>query len=336
MEKMGNILSEKTDLPLVSVIVPVYNVKGYLEECIDSITGQSYKKLEIIIIDDGSDDGSGDICDSFTDERIRVFHQENKGQSCARNLGLKHAKGEIISFIDADDKIGTYMIEGLLDNLLTYDVPVSSCGYTRDPKRFTDRIRSRGRLYDKKEALAHFLDHYGFRMSVSNKLYRRELFENVRFPEGEYFEDTKVTYLLLKEADALYHVDDPMYLYNIREDSTTELPFSKRNYDKMRVINFIMRDCRAYDREVFHRLYPGYAAYVLSFINSAIRDGKRVTKQEEKLKRFLSGKTGIIFRAGGICRSVRLGLLLFRFSPKLYRRFYSFYSMNFRKSGIVR
>lgn len=318
------------------MIVPVFNGKDYLEDCIHSITGQSYTNLEIIIIDDGSYDGSEVLCESFTDDRIRVFHQENKGQSCARNVGLLHAKGEVISFIDADDRVGREMIEGLLKNMFDHEVPVSSCGYTRDPARFTERIRTQGRRYEQKEALAHFLDHYGFRMSVSNKLYRRELFDEIRFPEGEYYEDTKVTYLILKKANALYHVDDMMYLYHDRPGSTTNLPFSRRNYDKLRGINFIMRDLKEWDRDLLPRLYPGYAAYVLSFVNSAIRDGKRVSKQEKKLQRFLSGKMRDILRAEGFYRSVILGLVLFRISPDLYRVFYSWYGRRFRQAGIVR
>ena len=121
-------------LPLISIIVPVYNVKNYLEKCLQSICGQTYKNLEIILIDDGSSDGSGELCDLFAqrDGRIRVFHQANAGQSAARNRGLAVAQGEFLGFVDSDDWIESDMYEFLYRLLKENEADISICSHYRD------------------------------------------------------------------------------------------------------------------------------------------------------------------------------------------------------------
>ncbi|MDE6701429.1 MAG: glycosyltransferase, partial [Acetatifactor sp.] len=152
--------------PLITVIVPVYNIMEYLPRCVDSICGQTYEKLEILLVDDGSTDGTGALCDELAakDARIRVFHQQNGGSSSARNLGLDHASGEYIGFVDSDDYIDKNMYRSLYDAIVTYDVRVAQIGRDeRDeqgnrlpdicvPPRKAERIGSRDFL---KELLMH-------------------------------------------------------------------------------------------------------------------------------------------------------------------------------------
>ena len=123
----------KSKTPLVSVIVPVYNVKDYLKDCLNSIVLQSYSHMEILLIDDGSTDGSGDICDEYAkkDSRIKVFHQKNLGLSAARNVGLNHMNGEYLTFVDSDDTISKFFLELLLKEILMYQVDMVVCDYLR-------------------------------------------------------------------------------------------------------------------------------------------------------------------------------------------------------------
>ena len=127
----ANKVSNMEGLPLISIIIPVYNVNEYLEKCLCSVCGQTYKNLEIIVVDDGSTDGSGEICDMFaeTDSRIKVIHQVNKGQSCARNEGLTIARGEYIGFVDSDDWIDPDMYEFLYHLLVDNDADISVCAH---------------------------------------------------------------------------------------------------------------------------------------------------------------------------------------------------------------
>lgn len=181
--------------PLITVIVPVYNIKEYLPRCVASICGQTYDKLEILLVDDGSTDGTGVLCDELAgkDARIRVFHQQNGGSSSARNLGLDHASGEYIGFVDSDDYIDSNMYQNLYDAILAYHVLVAQTGRDeRDeqgrrlpdicvPPAGPERIGSRDFL---KELLMHRGD-----CSFCTKLFHRSVLETRRFPVGALNED---------------------------------------------------------------------------------------------------------------------------------------------------
>lgn len=207
---------------LISVIIPIYNVKDYLVECIESVMEQTYKNIEILLIDDGSTDGSAELCDEFEkrDARIKVYHKENGGVSSARNYGLKKATGELIGFLDADDTIHPQMYEILYDNMLTHGAMLSYCliqrmyGTQKDNGEEDEPIVIEG-----KESLslkAHFklvsCPYIG--KSVCDKLFRREILGGVYFDErysaGE--DNLFVTRVLLKEPICVY-AGKALYLY---------------------------------------------------------------------------------------------------------------------------
>ncbi len=185
---------------MISIIVPVYNVEPYLRKCLNSIVNQTFRDLEILIVDDGSTDGSGEICDEYRkDKRVKVFHTDNRGLSCARNLGLDNAKGDWIGFVDSDDWIEPDMYEALIDKAVETEADVVECGMfiefiSQTIKQPTVLATVRG-----KEALEALIKHK-IRNQVWNKLWKAQGFVDIRFPERRDFEDISTVYKLIKNA----------------------------------------------------------------------------------------------------------------------------------------
>lgn len=208
---------------MISVIVPVYNVKPYLKKCLDSIIEQTYRDLEILVIDDGSTDGSGAICDDYAkkDSRIKVFHTGNQGLSAARNLGLDKAKGEYFGFVDSDDWVEPNMFEVLLNRAVITDSEAICCGYYRQyTKHFTiHQIVETETRIEGEELICATMKGNVIALYAWNKLYKRDLFDNCRFPENMLFEDIATTWKLLIKCHRVTCVPDALYHYNIRKDS---------------------------------------------------------------------------------------------------------------------
>ncbi len=200
----------KADLPLVSVVAPVYNIRDYVRKCLESITRQSYENLEVIVVDDGSTDGSGEICDQFAkmDARVRVVHQKNGGLSSARNAGLKKAKGEFVCFIDGDDYIRKDFILDLYNAARDNEAEIAICGFNKEIPR--------GEVLSGEEATVRLLiEQENLEIVAWNKLYKKALFvENgIEYPEGEKHEDSLTTYKLLSLAKKVAYVPKSLYVY---------------------------------------------------------------------------------------------------------------------------
>lgn len=215
---------------LVSVIIPVYNTVQFLTEALDSVVSQKYKNLEIIIIDDGSTDGSAAICDEYAkrDRRIVVIHQKNKGLSAARNIGLEIMTGEAVAFLDSDDAYHTDYIEIMTDIMCQKTTDVVICGYAKQKTEGRMDYALSGKMgpsikqgsYDRKQilqALAEGKVNHG----LWNKLYKSELWKTIRFPEGHVYEEINTTYRILNLSESVYVVNRPMYLYRNRPGSIT-------------------------------------------------------------------------------------------------------------------
>lgn len=217
--------------PLVSVIVPVYNVEGYLERCSSSILNQTYNNLEIILVDDGSTDSSGDLCDTLQacDGRIRVVHSENRGLSGARNLGLKHIHGEWIVYVDSDDYIGPNHIFNLLSAVVGAQAKVGVTGAFLSiddgrPSKDTLKIPSMYSLLTAEEAMYIALKspRLPFAEHAWGKIYHVSLAPFLIYPEGKYYEDQFVTYRVFYEAgNAIVYEDANDYYYTV--DRTTSI-----------------------------------------------------------------------------------------------------------------
>lgn len=238
---------------MISVIVPVYKVEPYLRQCIDSILGQTYKELQIFLIDDGSPDGSGDICDEFArkDQRIKVFHTENRGLSAARNLGLDEAKGDIISFIDADDWIEPRMFEVLYEMLERTGADISACSFVEENSASIRLQCFEDRTYERKEIPVALLGSK-INNSVWNKLYRREVFRSVRFPEGKYYEDIFAAPEILCGTKKIVCISEPLYHYRIRKGSITQTHTAEILIDYADAYLFNYRYFYEHEREIVY------------------------------------------------------------------------------------
>lgn len=231
----------------ISVVVPVYNAEPYLKHCIESICNSSYRNLEIILVDDGSTDGSGEICDQYAriDDRVRVIHKENGGPSSARNAGLNVATGEYIGFVDSDDVVDPKMYETLYADMRENHAQISSCGCKLMYKDRTVPNRETGELsvlYGQ-EALKALLSEKQIASSVSNKLYEKELFSDIRFDETiSYGEDRLTNYYLIKAADRIVIRDRCLYTYRKRKGSATTQPFSAKQFSRIEAAKRIKAD----------------------------------------------------------------------------------------------
>ena len=215
-------MDSKNVKELVSLIVPVYNVKEYLKECIDSILGQTYKKIEVIVVDDGSTDGSHDICEEYKkiDDRIVLVTQENQGLAAARNTGLKYVNGTIVGYVDSDDRINAYMIEKMVMSLNETDADVVFCGFERFEDK-TNEVYSREMLSDKLGNISP--DEYDkllyLNPGVWNKLYRIEVLKNIEFSRLRLCEDLGFTIDLIKKKPKISSVLEVLYYYRVRKTS---------------------------------------------------------------------------------------------------------------------
>lgn len=211
---------------LISVIVPVYNVEKYLDRCVNSLVNQTYRNLEIILVDDGSTDRCPEICDKWAsqDHRVVVLHKENGGLSDARNAGIDHAHGQCLSFVDSDDFVDETFIQVLHDTMVSTNCKMSVIGFQfffEEEKIAVDRTRKWDiRLYTTEEALTSLLT-WGeqFADYAWNKLYRRELFATVRYPFKKRLEDAGTTCLLVGQCDRVAYYPAPLYFYYQRADS---------------------------------------------------------------------------------------------------------------------
>lgn len=220
--------------PLVSVIVPIYNVEECLEECISSILKQTYKTLEIILIDDGSTDQSGELCEEFSgkDERIIVIHKENGGLSDARNKGISRAGGKYIYFVDSDDILSEDAIEIMVSLCEKNHAEIALTGLKHFKGRFHNKRSKKGgtEILSGKEAVIRMLKRDGFCHEAWGKLYLKKFWGQRMFPEGMLYEDYATIYDVVIKAAKVVYYKEPKYYYRVRENSITRQPVSEKDF----------------------------------------------------------------------------------------------------------
>ncbi len=217
---------------VISIIVPIYDVERYLPKCIESILNQTFKEFELILVDDGSPDNSGIICDEYSkrDERIKVIHKENGGVSSARNVGLDSALGEYIGFVDPDDYIDKYMYQKMIEMCITKNADVSICKFAREinGQRNKDEEEFYIRELDNVNGLRECFKGILYRHSLCNKLFKKKCFEGISFPEGRIHEDLSTTYRLLANSNKSIYINYQGYIYVKRENSILTSRFSEK------------------------------------------------------------------------------------------------------------
>lgn len=209
----------------IGIVIPVFNVAPYLEECLQSVIHQTYSDIEIIIIDDGSTDGSGVICDNYAarDHRITVFHEINEGLSVARNKGVERSKSPYILFVDSDDVLAANACKDLYDIVAQQSVDIISFRTCTFHSKIEAATMARGTrqtaFFSRTEAGICYLYGRYFMHSAWSKLYKRHILERIPFPKGKLAEDFAVSYLHIQEAEKLAYFDETLYFYRVRPNS---------------------------------------------------------------------------------------------------------------------
>ncbi|VWL84911.1 glycosyltransferase family 2 protein [Oceanivirga miroungae] len=221
----------------ISIIIPIYNVENYLRKCLDSIVNQTYKNLEILLIDDGSTDKSGKIADEYAknDSRVIVFHNENGGVSAARNFGLDKATGEYIALVDSDDYVDLTYIEKLYKVLKENNADISVCKFDYIFEKNYRNIKIKNimpfktRILEKDKALKNIFSYSKKTVSFTTvwaSLTKKELYSDIRYPLGKFVEDIYTTYKLYLKAGKIAYYNEPLYYYVQRTGSYVNSPFT--------------------------------------------------------------------------------------------------------------
>ena len=309
---------------MISVIVPVYNVEKYLERCVKSIAAQTDKDLEILLIDDGSTDKSGKMCDDFqqTDSRIKAFHKQNGGLSDARNYGIEHSAGEFISFVDSDDYIDEKMLE-TLHRLITEndaDLAVCSAMDVFEGKEVTQVKEIKEFNLNKVESYKYMLRGDGI-PSACNKLYKRQTVGNVRFPVGKLYEDGFFTPQILKRVEKTAVTSKPMYYYFRRADSITTKPFRKGDLDVIEAYDKCVKQVKELCPEALPYAEFRYRnAYFNVLDKMLMRDDCKEIPEYKQVVKYLKKHTVQIVKDPGFGKMRKIAAVALKFSVPLYKK----------------
>lgn len=309
----------------ISVIIPVYNCEKYLQDCLKSVIGQTYKDLEIIIIDDGSTDNSGTICDQFAkqDSRIQVIHQENKGVSASRNIGILQMSGELVSFIDADDTLDPDMYEFLCSLMNDHNADIAHCGYRHVVGEEIRLVHDSQQIFSQnsEEALTCLIGARLFVGSLWNKLYKAKLIKDLTFDEDiKINEDILFNFQVFLRADKIVFADYTKYNYIAHRDSSAcfVTPDLKKSSDACKVNRYIYE-------------HSGENSYITIAAERYIRSLSgyyRVCSaaQKKKEKKIIRSTLWQVYRANPrLGKNMKVTAIMLKYIPWVYILIYKFY-----------
>lgn len=308
--------------PLISIIVPIYNVKEYLNRCIDSILNQSYHNLEIILVDDGSTDGSGKIIDSYSvsDKRIVIIHKKNGGLSDARNFGIEIATGEYFLFVDSDDWISKEYVETLLMLALKYDsdLVIGKIRKTFGNKVINDKQMILCEEKSKEETLKKILLQDGIDVSACAKLYSRNIFKQIRYPKGKLYEDFYIFGDIIESANKILITSYSGYYYFIRSGSIMQSSF---NSNRLVLVEKAEEYVNYFDEHYPNLHIPAMRRYIVSVfgvLSTSVLDdsnkkcSKNLRKKVLKHKRLIFLNKNFSFRLKFQTFVIMLGILPYK------------------------
>ena len=325
------------NVELVSIIIPVYNIAPYITESLDSVINQTYKNLDIIIIDDGSTDGSDAICNEYAkkDNRVRVVHQENKGLSAARNTGLEMMTGDAVAFLDSDDALHSDYIATMVEAMNREDVDIVICRFTihnTTGKMIMGKQNKiypavKNGIYDRNSALRVLADGT-INPGVWNKLYRRKLWKEVCFPVGHVYENVDTIYRVFDLCHNAYVLDKPLYMYRKRPGAITEMVSENSIADWLLARSHFEKYITENTPEVFSeedlkRFYRSRINHVISFY-CELPDSKETVSFKNELR-------GQVFEIGAKAeikkckRFTQVGYKLLCSCPGLLKMIYPLY-----------
>lgn len=320
----------------ISIVVPVFNIEGYVERCLQSLLQQTYTNLEVLAIDDGSTDSSGAILDRLatTDSRIKVIHKENGGVTSARMAGIRNATGEWIGFVDGDDKIESDMYERLLRNSAEYHADISHCGYQMcfDDGRI-HYFHNTGLLVqqDKITALKELLSGVRIEPGLCNKLFHKTLFRSLLHGEAvpldiKINEDLLMNYRLFSEAERTVFEDWCPYHYIVRSTSASQAKLNPHKiYDPIKVKEIIRQSAPA---ELHDAAQQAYISTCINTYHTLLTAGAKYKDDLRKVHELLTQEADDFFLLG---RKRRLMANMIVHTPVLYRPIYAVYSRFFQE-----
>ena len=301
--------------------MPVYNVENWLKKAIESVLNQTYKNLELLLIDDGSTDNSGAICDYYArnDNRVRVFHKRNEGLSVARNIGLNEAKGEWIAFLDSDDWIDSHMYEVLLQTAIQNNAKLVACKteyFYEDEPVVKNTDTSIIVTYTISEVLKKLLNNNNVRFEVWNKLWDKNIIGDTRFKKGQVSEDVYFDFEIFKKVMSVTFIDTSLHHYLVKRKGNTN---SKFRIERMCIfdefesyINYLKQQDKSMDASVV-------ACIASMFCISVFLEAKQKRQSEELCLRLRKLFFHFVRLAGKGVRYKFKAVLLFALSPKLYQ-----------------
>lgn len=315
---------------LVTIIVPVFNVHEYLDECINSILRQTYTNIEVLLVDDGSTDGSSEICDTYKKyNSFTIIHKKNGGLSDARNVGIENAHGKYVCFVDSDDIIDNHFVEILHEDMQRYDVKISSTGMIRfyDSGNTEDicfsNVKKQYNSIDGQKYL--MIDGY-FNVSACNKMFDISLFDDIKFPIGKQSEDWYIMFQLIEKAEGLYYDSAPLYRYRQRVGSITKK--KAINYDSVNAAKYVLG---YYEKnEKYTSLIP-FAVQSLMFAYIGVYNANLVRAKDSNKaaiirKESLNYKEKITYDE--LNKKRKIQLFLYIHCPKIYNALIKKYLMN--------
>ena len=318
------------DEKLVSVIIPAYNIEDYIGRCLDSIISQTYKNLEIIVVDDGSRDHTGEILDNYAkkDRRIKVIHKENGGVSSARNKGIEAAEGDYIGFIDGDDLIESEMYKTLVDLLEEENADIAHCGYQMV---FPDRVdyyhnTGKKKIQTTEEGLKDLLSGEMIEPGLVNKLYKKELIKNCRLDETvKINEDLLMNYQLFKLSQKSVYYDITPYSYMIRSSSATGAnSLIKKREDALRVLNQIKDDC--INNNLLSIIYKRYIYLLMAICRDDLKYRSYIEYQKKQRKQLKKELKTDIFKSC-IPKKLKYMSLFSCYLPHIMKVIYKMYDL---------
>lgn len=310
------------DEPLISVIVPVYKVEQYIHNCIGSVLNQSYKNWELILVDDGSPDNCPQICDEYAaiDKRVKVIHKENGGVSSARNIALDNARGEYIAFLDGDDFWHSDYLNILFDLCVKYNADIAQCNYIRGIETNFPNINKAVKVksFDNHSI---FLKGYS-KIIVWGKLYKRYTIDEIRMPEGKYFEDDFTTWKWYYKADRIVVTSEPLYYYTENNQSTMA------NHAKVPRLDFI----EAYEERIdffktnqIKDLEDNSRGHLCKAMLLTCKN-QMLTSEQKKIVNAIFFSNWLLIRySRNVALPLRILFFMFRYFPKITLRLVSFF-----------
>ena len=311
--------------PRISIIVPVYKVEAYLNKCIDSILNQTFENFELILVNDGSPDKCGEICEDYAkkDSRIRVFHKENGGQATARNFGIDIARGEYIGFVDSDDYIEPEMYEVLYNMCINDNCDMVNCS---SKIYFNNKIKVNGNgekvIHSKKEAMRVVIEGLLYDECLWSKLIKKSVLKDLRMPVGIVYEDTAFVYKIVDKCERIGYIGVPMYNYIKREDSTMDRAVKEVRMDAILVYKEMY--------EFVKNKYPDVSDIVrIKLSNTCISIMNTIIKQDEfnihinkyrEVSKVLNKNFYNNIKSKNYHRNEKILLLANKINPMLYKK----------------